>query len=198
MRGLFVLALVVVTVYAQEPQRCATPTIWEARLFEQDRSKNFQRRAKLSYDEVNQRVRRIEEVDFSESRDFYDELFLHNVGIAYRLNLRTRVCNVTALSSPFRRVGIPTFAKFRGEGYIGASVPNAGVLVSLWDGATPDGGFYFGAWTVLDCVPVNDGYFSNQTGFISWNFFDVTLGISDPNVFVPPSECASQEFKVVV
>lgn len=61
-------------------------------------------------------------------------------GIAYRLNLRTRVCNVTALTSPFRRVGIPTFAKFRGEGYIGASVPNAGVLVSLWDGATPDGG----------------------------------------------------------
>ena len=36
-------------------------------------------RSRYSYDAVNLRTRRIEEVEFNETRDFFDTLHLHNV-----------------------------------------------------------------------------------------------------------------------
>lgn len=52
----------------------------------------------------------------------------------YRLNLRTRQCNVTGLSRPWHPYGIPPEATFEGEAYIGASAQNEGVLVTRWSG----------------------------------------------------------------
>ena len=46
------------------------------------------------------------------------------------------------------------------------------------------------AVTSKGCIPVNENFFDKRVGFINRQFFDVVLGISDPNVFIPPATCA--------
>jgi hypothetical protein len=38
-------------------------------------------------------------------------------------------------------------------------------------------------------VPVSDEFHDEQVGRVFTNFFDVVLGISDPNIFVPDHSC---------
>lgn len=45
--------------------------------FQIDPSKKFERRANISYDAKNQRVRTIDEVEVGSERDFYDEISLY-------------------------------------------------------------------------------------------------------------------------
>ncbi|XP_064603712.1 mammalian ependymin-related protein 1-like [Liolophura sinensis] len=192
MKSLVILVVFVGLAYGQVPTPCETPTIWEAREAEVDRADNFERFAKISYDEVNRRIRRIEELDIGSDKDYYDELFLFDEFRMYRLNLRTRQCNVTGLSRPWHPYGIPPEATFDGEAYIGASATNEGVLVTRWTGKFFETDYYVGVFTQPGCVPVLfDTYYSSSKRFVSRTFYDVTLGISDPNKFVPPSECST-------
>ena len=56
-------------------------------------------------------------------------------GKEYKLNLKTRQCNVTDLMRPFRPFGLPPFAKFLFEATIGAaSVPGEHTIVQSWGG----------------------------------------------------------------
>lgn len=48
-------------------------------LIQYDRSKMYEERSKVSYDETNERVRIIEEVEIGQDRDYYDVLYLHNI-----------------------------------------------------------------------------------------------------------------------
>lgn len=68
-------------------------------------------------------------------------------------------------------------------------------------------GYYRGVWTVKDCIPYVHSYLSTyptanyhrttyvtNIGHVFWSlwlyrFYDLTAGISDPNVFDPPPEC---------
>ena len=45
--------------------------------FQTDRSKNFTQLAKISYDDLNKRVREVEELEFGTTREYYDTLYLH-------------------------------------------------------------------------------------------------------------------------
>lgn len=60
----------------------ASPPVWEARVFEYDQQGSSQgpttvRRGQESYDAPNLRRRFFEEVDSSNERDYYDNIFLH-------------------------------------------------------------------------------------------------------------------------
>ncbi|XP_064624115.1 mammalian ependymin-related protein 1-like [Lineus longissimus] len=183
--GLLVISLAAVA-YAQIPTPCYSPRLFEARMIEDDFNKNFTMRAKLSYDGDNQRIRIVEEVNIKDKRDFYDTLFIDNrdFQVEYALNLRTKKCEKRPLTRRFRPVQIPSNATFYGELYLGDSL-----LTQSWGGKTPQGGLYHLLWTVHDCLPVTETYYSTRTSFVHTTFFDVTLGISDPNVFIPPREC---------
>ncbi|XP_033127893.1 mammalian ependymin-related protein 1-like isoform X4 [Anneissia japonica] len=184
------LVLTVVTVRSQVPKPCVAPSAMEARIVEIDPSRGFEVRAKMSYDFYNRRVRIVDEVVHSDSRkEFMDVLFLHDVGKEYRLNFQTKVCEVLPISREFRPIGIPLNGTFYGEATIGSKAEHGeGVNVQAW-GGDAEFGRYIGVWTLTGCLPVREGYYSNQTGFINTEFFDITLGISDPNVFIPPQEC---------
>jgi hypothetical protein len=85
---------------------------------------------------------------------------------------------------------VPQNASFAGELYIGTSaIKDAGVLATIWEYKFIDpSGFnsnYTGIWTNEFCLPVSAVY--NQQTHI--NFYDITLGIQDPNVFTPSKEC---------
>jgi len=52
-------------------------------------------------------------------------------------------------------------------------------------------GQYISTWTYLGCVPLGRTTFSRRNGISQLSFYDVTLGIRDPNVFIPRRECLS-------
>ncbi|ESO90086.1 hypothetical protein LOTGIDRAFT_218124 [Lottia gigantea] len=191
MKVLLVFCVAVVSVLSQTPNPCVSPKQWEGRLFRYDRSKNFLQRARISYDELDRRVREVEEIEIGQTRDYYDVLYLHNIGIEYRLNFRTKNCTITPLTRPFIPAGLPEDAKYRGEATIGpAGVPDEHLTAVLFDGEF-EGNPYFGAVTYPSCAPIETGFYSNRTGTVHSTYFDITLGITDPSVFIPPSECTS-------
>ncbi|KAL4237795.1 Mammalian ependymin-related protein 1 [Mactra antiquata] len=189
-----VLAVICLAVYcaAQTPEPCQSPQQWEGRIFRSDRTKQEAMIGKVSYDETNKRVRIIEEVEQGTEKDYYDVLWLHNIQREYRFNLKTRKCNVTTLMRPFRPFGVPPFAKFVFEAEIGAAgVPGESLIAQTWDGEFEDKSRFVVSVTYPDCVPLNSGFYSESTGFEQSDFFDVSLGISDPMAFIPPRECSS-------
>jgi len=177
------------TVYGQTPTPCLAPALWEAKILEIDPSKEFESRARLTYDAYNERIHSIEEVNLHDKKDYFQSLYLFKEGKEYQLNLKTKECKVSPLSRAFRPIAIPKNATFYGETIIGSlAAPGEGVTVQLWGGET-EHGRYAGSWTVKGCIPVTDVYFSNRTGLVHTSFYDVVAGIHDPNVFIPPKEC---------
>ncbi|XP_069119257.1 mammalian ependymin-related protein 1-like [Argopecten irradians] len=189
MKYLIIISALACVAYCQGP--CESPKQWEARVLTLDRSKNFTQFGKVSYDETQRRERIIEEVQFGSDRDYFDTLFLHNVGKGYILNLKTRKCNVTNLTEPFIPRGIPREAEFEGEATIGAAgIPGEFMVVENFKGTfRSTGARFFGVSTVPNCMPIEFGYYSERTGFVQQTMFDVNIGIADPNVFIPPREC---------
>ncbi|XP_063425525.1 mammalian ependymin-related protein 1-like [Mytilus trossulus] len=190
---LLLLALCcLVVVYAQVPRPCESPKQWEGRFLRADRAKSFGELAKLSYDETNRRAREIEEVQFGQDREYYDVLYLHNIGKEYRLNLKTRKCNVTSLLRPFRPYGVPPNAQFDGSATIGAAgVPGESLVVENWS-LTDGNDKFYGMVSSPDCVPIEYAFYSQESSLITTTFFDINVGITDPNVFIPPSECSME------
>ncbi|WAR18769.1 EPDR1-like protein [Mya arenaria] len=190
MRVVFALACLAVACFAQTPTPCTSPPQWEGRIFRYDRSKEFMEFGRVSYDEANMRVRIIEEREVGSDKEYYDTLYLHNIRREYKLNLKTRQCNVTDLMRPFRPFGVPPFAKFVFEAEIGAAgIPGESLIAQTWDGEFEDKSRFVVTTTYPDCVPLNSGFYSNETGFVQSDFYDISVGISDPMVFIPPTEC---------
>lgn len=50
---------------------------------------------------------------------------------------------------------------------------------------------WVGIYTLKDCYPVQETYTRNSSVTTSTRFFNLQLGISDPEVFTPPSTCQS-------
>lgn len=50
-----------------------------------------------------------------------------------------------------------------------------------------------GTWTYQGCLPVSRATFSEKDGNEILSFFDVIIGISDPNVFIPRRECLTDK-----
>ena len=85
----------------------------------------------------------------------------------YSLNLKTRKCNVTTLTREFRPFGVPPFANFTGEATVGAAgVPGESVVIENFNGEFRDGTRFFGDVTYPDCIPVANGFFSKESGFV--------------------------------
>ncbi|XP_070578814.1 mammalian ependymin-related protein 1-like [Ptychodera flava] len=189
MRILLVILVFVGVVYGQTPKPCLAPAVWEGKVIQYDISKQFEMRGRMAYDAYNERIHVVDEVNLVDKKDYFSSLFLHRERKEYQLNMKTKECKVTELTRPFRPVRIPNNATFYGETIIGSlAAPGEGVTVQLWGGHT-EHGRYAGSWTVKGCIPVSEVYFSNQTGVVHTDFFDVTAGIHDPDVFIPPKEC---------
>ena len=130
--------------------------------------------------------------------DFYDVLYLHNQQIEYRLNLKTKECTKQQITRPWVDFGIPKTAKNIGEAYLGSSaVPNANLLVTSWLNEMTDAKGnkyeYMGTWTYEACLPVSAVVYSKTANVNQHtSFFDITPGIDNPNVFIPPRECLSK------
>ncbi len=52
---------------------------------------------------------------------------------------------------------------------------------------------FMSQWTYQGCIPVSRTSYGGTTGITHISFYDVTAGISDPNVFIPRRACLSDE-----
>merc|ERR1711963_356509 len=183
---LFALVLFCVAfAAAQVPRPCQSPTQWEGRIYRSDESKNFTQFAKISYDEQGKRVREIEELEFGSDREFYDVIYLHNENKEYRLELKSRKCNVSTISRPFIPAGIPVEGRYVGEAVVGpVNIANEHVTVVTYDGKFSDGADFYGSVSYPDCCPSPAA--TTATGLASSTPLSTT---SLPGSPTPPCSC---------
>ncbi|XP_076443031.1 mammalian ependymin-related protein 1-like [Babylonia areolata] len=185
-----ILLLCVALAAAQQPRPCETPEQFEARILTHDFKNGFTQKAKISYDGLNKRVREVEELELGKDREFYDVLYLFQNNREYRVNLKDKKCNTTTLSRPFIPAGVPPGAHYNGQAVVGpVNIPNEHISVIRFEGRSDEGNPMFGTVTTPDCLPVNGGFYSNRTGYVFRQYYDVTIGIPDPTVFDIPMEC---------
>jgi len=194
MFSLIVIVCSLAVALAQVPRPCITPPQWEGRLFDYNAEQKFEQRGYLSYDAIYQRERIIEEIEVGDDRDYYDVVALFQAKMEFVYNFRTHNCTRRTIDRAWRDFGIRQGARSYGEAYVGSSgVPGASVLVTIWGGnfTTPENHTvnYFGTWTYQGCLPVSSTSHNSKYGTSHASFFDITPGISDPNVFIPRREC---------
>jgi hypothetical protein len=194
-KALIALAIVLFAgvVYAQHPRHCVSPAEGEARVLQWDASQDFALRGHFYYDSNMERTAMREEIDNSTETDYFHTIHLHREHRSYYINLKTHVCTSAHLDRPFRRIEIPRDAHFVGDAIVGTNAfPNAGVLTTHWHHSNKSPAWeWYGVFTDggVGCVPVLDHFHDSNIGTVETRFFDVVLGISDPDVFVPPSSC---------
>ncbi|XP_065919762.1 mammalian ependymin-related protein 1-like [Dysidea avara] len=192
-----IILVLLVGLAASQEQICISPPQWEGLLFEfystdESSAPTTVRIGKESYDATKLRRRFAEEVDMSRTdREYYDELFLHEEGVGYRLNLKTRECEKFPLHEPWRPVEVPVNTTLENTFYLGSvDAANNYVKMNAYHGYT-DRGYYRGSWTTEDCIPYIHSYLATEPTphYHRMTMMDITLGISDPDVFIPPREC---------
>jgi hypothetical protein len=180
-------------VYAQHPRHCVAPFEFEAHAFQLAPKEEFFRRGHFAYDAREERTSLFEEVQNGTDQEFFHTIELFRERKAFRFNLKTKTCTVAELKHRFHRIEVPHNASFVGEAIIGTNAfENSGLLTNHWAHENKQEHWaWFGVYTPRDlgCVPVLDDFRDEQVGRVQTQFYDVVLGISDPNVFVPEHEC---------
>jgi len=197
MLAFFALCLIGLTV-AQQPRPCITPSQWEARVHGYNNQQDMVVNGKISYDSVYHRVRIIEDIRFGNNDTLYDILELFQAKLLFVVDGNTGICSRYPITEMWRDFGIQPDARSLGEAYIGTSaIPGAGLLITIWDGnytrTTNEVVHYLGTWTYEGCLPISHTESISQKGTGQTSFYDVTTGISDPNVFIPPRQCLTEE-----
>ncbi|CAF2488201.1 unnamed protein product [Rotaria sp. Silwood2] len=194
---IFLLCLIGVAV-AQQPTPCTSPSQWEGRIFDSNEKQKTTLRGRISYDSAYHRVRVVETIDASSQEMAFDVLTLYDAKIEFVYDLKSQQCTRREVTQPWRDFGILPDARSYGEAYIGSSaLPETGLLITIWGGnftlPSNETIAYVGTWTYRGCLPVSRTTYSEKYGNEMLSFYDLTVGISDPNVFIPRPECLKAE-----
>jgi len=178
-------------VLAQDPPPCDAPNAFECRLMQIDTTrKDPQMRGHYAYDDENHRTSLLADVE--QAKETFHVIELFDIKKRYSISLKTSKCTVEALTHDWHHFGVPPGAKFSGQREIGTDAfVEGGVLVNEWHDSSNNNN-WFGVFTAHGCIPVSDFFQPNTTnGYIHTQFYDVALGISDPSIFIPPSQCGN-------
>lgn len=179
-----------------KPVPCSSPQQWEAKYFSYDEVKHGHAMGKMTYDAINQRERFTETVEMGCKEDKFDILYLHNQGVEYVLNLKTKKCIKRPINKPWIDFGIPKDSTFITSTVLGSlAVQDANLKVDLWrnEFKDPFGNKvrYMGTWSTVGCLPIESIYTSNKYKFHTY-FSDITVGAPEDR-FKPDPACLSQE-----
>lgn len=179
------------TALGQKPRPCESPALLEGRIFSAAPSKHVEVLGLFSYDGYLHRFHIAEEIITGKQTLFVNYIMLFKESLLYKISFHNKTCERLPLSVPFRPLEVPQDASFGGQLIIGgSSKPGEGLLVNLWKGTDPQTkGRYMMTFTEFGCLPIQQNYFSKETGGVFTSFFDMTTGIRDPNVFIPPPFC---------
>ncbi|XP_051900897.1 uncharacterized protein LOC127586910 [Pristis pectinata] len=143
---------------------------------------------KFSYDAVNKRL--YSNLLMSRGRKQWQQvnILLFQKSVMYQYFPNNQTCLKSPLGAPFRRFGVPKNATFLAQTYIGVPpFPGTGLLTNGWTGSR-DGVSYLMTFMEYKCLPNYQAFISTK-GWFSESFYNLTLGIQDPSVFIPPPEC---------
>ncbi|XP_060939920.1 mammalian ependymin-related protein 1 [Limanda limanda] len=171
---------------------CLAPPQWEGRWVRYDHSTGRNNRASVSYDGPNQRVRVLQQLKkHSPCQRFFEYIYLYQSMVMFQIDQKTKDCSKIALTESWDPFDIPDNSTFEDQYSIGG--PGDSVEVQEWSDRKPARKHetWVGVYTLKDCYPVQETYAFNSSVTTSTRFFDLRLGISDPDVFTPPSTCQS-------
>uniref|UniRef100_A0A3Q3FZ77 Mammalian ependymin-related protein 1 n=2 Tax=Labrus bergylta TaxID=56723 RepID=A0A3Q3FZ77_9LABR len=108
---------------------------------------------------------------------FFEYIFLHQSLVMFQIDQKTKDCSKISLTEDQYIIG----------------GPGDNVEVQEWSDRKParQHETWVGVYTLKDCYPVQETYARNSSVTTSTRFFNLQLGISDPDVFTPPSTCQS-------
>lgn len=135
--------------------------------------------------------------------------------VMFQIDQKTKDCSKIALTEAWDPFDIPDNSTFEDQYIIGG--PGDNVEAQEWSDRKParqrESEFssfstfilvqrlkracvspdetWVGVYTLKDCYPVQETYTKNSSVTTSTRFFNLQLGISDPDVFTPPSTCQS-------
>lgn len=171
---------------------CLAPLQWEGRWVSFDHSTGRNSRSSVSYDGLKQRVRVLQQnKKHTPCQRFFEYIFLYQSGVMFQIDQKTKDCSKIALTDAFDPFDIPKNSTFEDQYLIGG--PGDSVEVQEWSDRKParQHETWVGVYTLKDCYPVQETYVRNISVTTSTRFFNLHLGISDPDVFTPPSTCQS-------
>uniref|UniRef100_A0A3B3QBX4 Ependymin n=1 Tax=Paramormyrops kingsleyae TaxID=1676925 RepID=A0A3B3QBX4_9TELE len=121
-------------------------------------------------------------------------------GVSYEISYPNQTCKKAPLKTPFRPIEIPPDAKLLGKVVLGTNLaPGMGVLINAWAGAVPvlkgERAKYKLAFTEFGCLPISSQIHVENVGWIFTNFYNLVIGIEDPNEFIPPPSCDKAELQ---
>ncbi|XP_026792729.1 mammalian ependymin-related protein 1 [Pangasianodon hypophthalmus] len=177
-------------VRPEEP--CVAPLQWEGRRVQYDHSTGRNTRAAVAYDAQNQRIRLLEQkTGHTPCKKFFEYIYLFKSGVLFQIEQVTKACAKLNLTEPWDPYDIPMNSTYEDQYFIGG--PGDMIEVQEWSDrkqARKDE-TWVGVYTLKDCYPVHETYTKNSSVTTSTRIFDLELGISDPEVFTPPSTCMS-------
>uniref|UniRef100_A0A3Q0R2S7 Mammalian ependymin-related protein 1 n=1 Tax=Amphilophus citrinellus TaxID=61819 RepID=A0A3Q0R2S7_AMPCI len=171
---------------------CVAPLQWEGRWVVYDHSTGRNSRAAVSYDGLNQRIRVLQQhKKHTPCQRFFEYIYLYQSMVMFQIDQKTKECSKIALTEAWDPFDIPDNSTFEDQYFIGG--PGDNIEVQEWSDRKPARKHetWVGIYTMKDCYPVQETYTRNSSVTTSTRFFSLQLGITDPNVFTPPSTCQS-------
>ncbi|XP_065809445.1 LOW QUALITY PROTEIN: uncharacterized protein [Labrus bergylta] len=123
---------------------------------------------------------------------FFEYIFLYQSLVMFQIDQKTKDCSKIALTEAWDPFDIPANSTFEDQYIIGG--PGDNVEVQEWSDRKParQHETWVGVYTLKDCYPVQETYVRNSSVTTSTRFFNLQLGISDHDVFTPPSTSSNQ------
>jgi hypothetical protein len=186
------------------PKPCFYPQQFTAQVHKFDYAKNLLVRSEVIYDAPNERV--FEEEVFrgpdTGKTEAYDIIALYREKVKYKIDRSTRECfgpYPMGEHEHWNRFGVNPNASYHGQ--VTSGVPPNTYLVNQFGlrGVPTGPQQVMSSWahvTAEECMPtriINFATFSDGSIDIDKSttaeFYDVVLGVEDPNVFIPPRDC---------
>ncbi|CAB1446557.1 unnamed protein product [Pleuronectes platessa] len=152
--------------------------------FEQDLTETRSRPGLLSCSSLST-------TEVTRQEEFFEYIYLYQSSVMFQIDQKTKDCSKITLTESWDPFDIPDNSTFEDQYLIGG--PGDSVEVQEWSDRKPARKHetWVGVYTLKDCYPVQETYAWNSSVTTSTRFFNLQLGISDPNVFTPPSTCQS-------
>ncbi|XP_010735588.3 ependymin [Larimichthys crocea] len=175
------------------PKQCTSPPLLTGSFSVATQNEKLMGFAKYSYDALRKRIHLREVGSFNNKTFHIDLLLLYKEGVMYKINYKNRTCSKKPLSVEFHPLEIPQSASLLGQVVLGSSSgPGQGVLVNTWAGELKlkEGpAKYMSTVTEFGCIPVSTLFHSKKSGWVVVSFFNVIIGLVDPQHLIPPSFC---------
>ncbi|XP_072517785.1 ependymin-1 [Salminus brasiliensis] len=188
---------VLFSVLAQTPHPCKAPPYLEGKLvvlFPEGHTTVFEQ---FAYDAVEQRIRVVASGKESTHNVFVDRLMFFRERFYYDINYHNQSCVKTPFSADFVPIEIPVDAHHKAQFVLGSlSAPAQGLLVNDWVGSVPKmKANYSMSFTEFGCIPITTLYNVEKMGHFLSSFFDIVIGLENPDIFIPPSFCTSAKLE---